>query len=160
MTFSTAELMDAHEELASCDLQLRSFGRRPRFHGRIRTVRCRGDNALVKRLLSGPGDRCVLVVDGGASLHSALVGDLLAAAALANEWAGIVVHGAIRDSAAIEALDIGVKALGTNPRRSAKTGAGEIDVPVEFGGIVFAPGRFLYSDQDGVVVSPRPLLKA
>jgi hypothetical protein len=39
-----------------------------------------------------------------------------------------------------------------NPRTSAKTGAGEADVPVEFGGVVFRPGATLYADEDGVVV--------
>jgi regulator of ribonuclease activity A len=157
MHAATADLMDANETAQSCELPLRSFGRRPAFEGAIRTVRCRHDNALVKRLLASPGEGCVLVVDGGGSLHSALVGDQLAAGALANGWAGIVVHGAIRDCAAIDALDIGVKALGTNPRRSAKAGTGEIDVVVEFGGVVFTPGHHLYSDQDGIVVAPRPL---
>ena len=158
MSFSTADLMDAHADAQSCDLQFRSFGLAVRFHGAIRTVRCRNDNALVKRLLGARGEGSVLVVDGGGSLHNALVGDLLAAAALANGWTGIVVNGAIRDCAAIDALWIGVKALGTNPRRGAKTGAGEVDVPVEFGGVVFAPGSCLYADQDGILVSPRPLL--
>jgi regulator of ribonuclease activity A len=157
LSFATADLLDAHEGLQSCETQFESFGRRIIFNGRIRTVRCRHDNALVKRLLSEAGERAVLVVDGGGSLYSALVGDMLAAAGLANGWAGIVVHGAIRDAATIDTLDIGVKALGTNPRRSAKTGAGEVDVILEFGGVVWRPGEFLYGDRDGIVVSPTVL---
>lgn len=85
----------------------------------------------------------MLVVDGGGSLESALVGDLIAQLGVDNGWAGIVVHGAIRDRAAIGALPIGVKALGSNPRRPTKTGAGEADVPVEFGGVTFRPGAML-----------------
>ena len=68
------------------------------------------------------------------------------------------MHGAIRDSVAIDALPLGVKALGTNPRKSAKTGAGEADVPVAFGGVTFMPGHWLYSDDDGIVVSEQMLL--
>ncbi len=154
MTFATADLIDVDEQLGSCELQLTSYGRSPRFHGEIRTVRCHHDNALVRRVLSQPGNGCVLVIDGGGSLQSALVGDVLAGTAVEHGWAGIVVNGAIRDSAAIAALELGVKALGTNPRRSAKTGAGEIDVPVTFGGTVFVPRHYLYSDEDGIVLSP------
>ena len=52
---------------------------------------------------------------------------------------------------------IGVKALGTNPRRSARTGSGQVDVPVSFGDVTFTPGSWLYSDEDGIVVSPTKL---
>ena len=111
----------------------------------------------MKSLLSSPGHGQVLVVDGGGSLHSALIGDLIAGLGLANGWAGAVVHGAIRDSVAIDTLDFGIKALGTNPRRSAKAGVGETDVTVGFGGVVFTPGHWLCSDEDGIVVATHPL---
>jgi regulator of ribonuclease activity A len=153
MDISTADLVDQHgEALQSCDLQLRQFGGRRRFHGPIRTVACFQDNALIKKLLSEPGDGAVLVVDGDGSLHTALVGDLIAGLAEANGWAGLVVNGAVRDVAALAGLDIGIKALGSNPRKSAKLGAGQVDVPVAFGGVTFRPGEHLYSDEDGVVV--------
>jgi regulator of ribonuclease activity A len=153
MEFRTADLVDEHGEgLQSCDLQLRQFGGRRRFHGPIRTVACFEDNALVKQVLSEPGGGAVLVVDGAGSLHTALVGDLIAGLAQANGWAGLVVHGAVRDVEALGGLDLGIKALGSNPRKSAKLGAGEVDVPVRFGGTTFRPGEHLYSDEDGVVV--------
>jgi len=154
MSFATADLIDRDGNLPSCDLQLRNFGKRTRFAGKIRTVRCHQDNALLKQILSTPGHGAVLVVDGGGSLHTALVGDLIATLGLKNAWEGVVIHGAIRDSGAIADIEIGVKALGTNPRKSGKTGAGETDVPVSFGGVTFTPGHMLYSDEDGIVVSP------
>ena len=64
---------------------------------------------------------------------------------------------AVRDVVALAGLDIGVKALGSNPRKSAKEGAGEIDVPVSFGGVRFEPGAHLYSDEDGIVVAATAL---
>jgi regulator of ribonuclease activity A len=153
MDFRTADLVDQHgEALQSCDLQLRQYGGRRRFCGPIRTVACFQDNALVKQVLSEPGDGAVLVVDGGGSLHTALVGDLIAGLAHANGWAGLVVNGAVRDVEALGGLDIGIKAVGSNPRKSAKLAAGQVDVPVRFGGTTFRPGEHLYSDEDGVVV--------
>jgi regulator of ribonuclease activity A len=153
MDFQTADLVDQHgEALQSCDLQFRQFGGRSRFDGPIRTVRCFQDNVLVKQVLSGQGGGAVLVVDGDGSLHTALVGDLIARLARDNGWAGLVVNGAVRDVAALRSLDIGIKALGSNPRKSAKEGAGAVDVPVTFGGVTFRPGEHLYSDEDGVVV--------
>jgi regulator of ribonuclease activity A len=94
----------------------------------------------------------VLVIDGAGSLHTALVGDVIAQLAHDNGWAGLVVHGAVRDAAALRDIDIGIKALGTNPRKSSKTGAGERDVAVSLGGVTFVPGDLAYSDEDGIVV--------
>ncbi len=82
---------------------------------------------------------------------------MIAAAAVANGWSGVVINGAVRDVAAIRELDLGAKALGSNPRKSARDGAGEVDVPVSFGGVEFRPGDWLYSDEDGIVVAGREL---
>ncbi len=153
MTIATADLYDEHgAELDSLALQLRDFGGRIAFDGPVRTIRCHRDNALVRAVLATPGAGAVLVIDGGGSLESALVGDLIAASAVENGWAGIIVHGAIRDCEAIGRLPLGVKALGSNPRRSAKDGAGEVDVPVEIAGVVFAPGARVWADADGILV--------
>lgn len=153
---ATADLYDEHgEALQSCDLQLRHYGGRTAFSGPLATIRCHEDNALVKATLAEPGDGRVLVVDGGGSLHTALMGDLIAASAVEQGWAGVVIHGAVRDTAVLRTLDLGIKALGSNPRKSAKTGAGEREVVVSFGGVDFVPGRTLVSDDDGVVVLPQ-----
>jgi regulator of ribonuclease activity A len=149
----TADLVDdIGPDVRSCDLQLRQFGGRSQFAGPITTVKCFQDNALLKSVLAEPGNDGVLVVDGGGSLHSALVGDIIAGLGVDNGWVGLIVNGVVRDAATLATLDIGIKALGTNPRKSAKTGDGERDVDVEFGGVVFTPGDIAYSDDDGIVV--------
>ena len=147
----TADLLDSRPEAQVCLQPLRSFGALS-FSGAVSTVRCFEDNALVRQQLESPGEGRVLVVDGGGSMRCALVGDVLAALGRDNGWAGIVVNGAVRDSAALDELGFGVKALGTNPRRSRKLGAGELDVPVTFGEVTFAPGAELHADEDGVVL--------
>lgn len=150
---ATADLYDERTvEVDSLALQLHDLGGRVAFDGPVRTIRCHRDNALVKATLASPGDGAVLVIDGGGSLESALVGDLIAASAVAHGWAGLIVHGAIRDRAAIAELPLGVKALGSNPRTSAKAGIGEVDVPVEIAGVVFRPGAHVWADADGVLV--------
>jgi regulator of ribonuclease activity A len=151
---ATADLVDEiGPAVRSCDLQLRQYGGRTMFAGTISTVRCFEDNALLKSVLSEPGSGQVLVIDGDASLHTALVGDVIAELGRSNGWAGLIVHGAVRDASILRSLDIGIKALGTNPRKSTKTGAGQRDVAVTFGGITFVPGEIAYSDDDGIVVT-------
>ena len=150
---ATADLVDEiGPDVRSCDTQFRQFGGRTVFAGLITTVRCFEDNALLKSVLSEPAEGGVLVIDGGGSLHTALVGDLIAGLGHSNGWTGIIVNGAVRDSAELRNIDIGIKALGTNPRKSTKTGAGERDVVVELGGIAFVPGETAYSDDDGIIV--------
>lgn len=139
--------------MRSCDLQLRQFGGRRTFAGTISTVQCFQDNALLKSVLSEPGQGGVLVVDGDASLHTALVGDVIAELGRSNGWSGLIVNGAVRDASTLRTLDIGIKALGTNPRKSTKNGAGQRDVVVTFGGVSFVPGEIAYSDDDGIVVT-------
>ncbi|MET7395707.1 ribonuclease E activity regulator RraA [Dactylosporangium sp. NPDC005572] len=151
--FTTADLYDEYgEQLGSCDLQLQQYGGVARFHGRAVTVRCFEDNALLKSVVSEPGAGRVLVVDGGGSVHRALMGDMIAAIARDNGWSGVIINGAVRDVAVLRTLDIGIKALGSNPRKSTKTGSGERDVAVTFGGCAFAPDSQVYSDDDGIVV--------
>ncbi|MDK1326539.1 ribonuclease E activity regulator RraA [Arthrobacter sp. zg-Y1143] len=152
---STADLYDERgDELASVSLQFKDLGGHTAFTGPIRTVRCLEDNGLVKSLLNSPGDGAVLVIDGAGSLNTALMGDLIAGAAVENGWVGVVINGAIRDRTAVAKLPLGVKALGSNPRKSAKNSVGEVDVPVEFGGVTFRPGAVLYADEDGILVEP------
>jgi regulator of ribonuclease activity A len=155
MTVPTADLYDQFgERLVTCDLQFRQFGARRAFTGPVTTVRCVEDYVLVKSTVQQPGEGHVLVVDGGGSLHTALMGDSMARTAARNGWAGVILNGAVRDTAVLSEIPLGIQALGVNPRRSAATGAGERDVPVTFGGATFHPGDQLWADDDGVVVLP------
>lgn len=158
MAFKTADLCDAHEDqVRVLDLPLRDYGGRIAFHGPVSTVRALEDNSRVREAVAEAGNGRVLVIDGGGSTRRSMLGDNLAAMAVKNGWAGVLVHGVVRDTGAIGQLDLGVKALGTCPRKTDKLGQGLRDVVVEFGGVVIAPGHHLYADEDGVIVSPVPL---
>jgi regulator of ribonuclease activity A len=155
MSFATADLCDQHDDkIKVAEPVFRCYGANVSFAGRIATAKVFEDNVLVRQALAENGDGRVLVVDGGGSLRCALVGDQLAVLARDNGWAGIVVYGCIRDSAAINAIPIGVRALATHPLKSVKKGAGDREIPVTFSGVTFVPGQYLYADSDGVIVSP------
>ena len=52
-------------------------------------------------------------------------------------------------------MDIGVKALGTCPRKSNKRNTGERDVVLEMFGVVIQPNASaVIADEDGVVILP------
>jgi regulator of ribonuclease activity A len=154
MNLLTTDLCDAHEDkVRVVEPMFASFGGRSAFHGRIATLKLFEDNSLVRKALESPADGRILVIDGGGSLRRALVGDQLAALAVKNGWAGIVVYGCIRDSRAISEMDIGVLAITTHPMKTLKKNTGEANIPVTFGGVTFTPGEWLYADEDGVIVS-------
>jgi regulator of ribonuclease activity A len=154
----TADLCDDHgDRVQVCEPVFHAFGGRKAFHGPISTIRCFEDNSKVKEAAESPGAGQVLVVDGGGSRRRALLGDKLGEAAVRNGWAGVIIHGCIRDSAELGRMDLGIRALGTMPLRSDKRGEGERDVPVRFAGVTFRPGEFVYVDEDGVIVAPSAL---
>ncbi len=159
MPFATADLYDENaDKLQVAEPMFNDYGGVSCFCGPIATVKVLEDNVLVREALCEPGDGRILVVDGEGSLQCALIGDRLVQLAQENGWGGIVVHGCIRDSAEIEKIPIGVKALNTSPRKSAKDRTGERDIVVTFAGATFAPGNYLYADKDGIVVAAERLL--
>lgn len=164
MSFATADLCDHHEDkLRTHQIRVvaplfRHFGSRRAFCGQIATLKLFEDNSFVRKTLEQPGNNRVLVIDGGGSLRRAVVGDQLAALAVANGWSGVLVYGCIRDSAAIAGMDLGVLALATHPQKTDKRNVGESDIPVSFGGVDFLPNNWLYADEDGILVATVPLL--
>ena len=159
MSFKTADLSDEHAGIVQIvSPGLKNFGGKSRFHGQIVTVKSRNDNSRVREQIWSAGEGRVLVVDNQASLRCAMFGDMMAAMAVENGWAGVVINGCIRDMVDIAGMDIGIKALATNPLRSVKEGQGEVDIEVEFLDAAFRPGEYLYSDEDGILLSPVSLL--
>lgn len=154
----TPDLCDQYPDLVQVMEPLTSsFGGRIGFGGEIVTVKCFEDNSLVKEELAKQGEGKVLVVDGGASMRRALMGDMIAESAVKNGWEGVVIYGCIRDVDVIMELDLGVQAINTIPLKTDKRGEGQLNIPVTFGGVTFTPGDYVYADNNGVIVSPEPL---
>lgn len=157
--FSTCDLCDANgEAIATGSLTVLppmfiGLGARRAFCGPAYTLKVFEDNALVRATLETAGGARVLVIDGGGSVRSALVGGNLATLAAKNDWAGILVFGAVRDVTELDACDIGVRALALNPQRSARKGMGDTNLRVMVAGVAVAPGNWIYADADGILVS-------
>ncbi|MDD3762241.1 MAG: ribonuclease E activity regulator RraA [Nevskiales bacterium] len=158
MSYATTDLSDAHPEAQVAEPIFGDFGGRIAFHGPVKTLKVFEDNALVRATLETAGEGRVLVVDGGGSTRCALVGGNLGQLAVDNNWAGIVVYGYIRDSEEIMEQDVGVKALGTHPRKSEKgLHSAHEDRVVQFAGLTINPDAWLYADADGIVVADGPI---
>jgi len=156
-TISTPDLSDAAPEARALELPFINYGGVRRFGGAVVTIKCHEDNSLLKACVEEPGEGRVIVVDGGGSRRRALFGDMLGAKAVANGWAGLVIHGVIRDVDEIGEMALGVQALGTCPVKTEKLGLGQRDVALCIAGVDIVPGDFVYADNNGVLVSRRPL---
>ncbi len=159
---SVCDLCDNHEaEFVSSNLkQLRllpdvykSYGGIASFYGQAHTLRCHEDNSRVREAVAQAGEGRVLVIDGGGMTRRALVGGNLAVIAAKNGWAGILVHGAVRDMAELRQASVGMKALALCPLRTDKRGLGDAAVPVMISGYLVQPGDWVYADEDGVLIS-------
>ena len=163
--FVTCDLLDDHPEK---DIQVvtpsldgkffQSYGARKSFGGQVVTVKCFEDNSRVKELLATDGTGKVLVVDGGASMRCALMGDMIAESAVKNHWNGVIIYGCVRDVDAIAELDLGVQALAAIPRKSNRQGVGETNIELSFGGVTIQSGQYVYADNNGIVIDKEKLV--
>lgn len=168
MPFKTADLCDEFCDANCTDIQavgtfLNNYGGKPQFYGEVVTLKIFEDNQLVRDQVSSNGRDAngqgkVLVIDGGASMRRALLGDMLAAKALENGWSGIIINGCIRDSVDMASMNLGVMSLGTHPLKTVKEGVGQTNVAVSFAGLNINAGDYIYADEDGVIVATRALI--
>ena len=153
MNKTTSDISDQlHPDVQYLEPVYKSYGTKTSFSGRIVTIKCYEDNSLVEETLMTNGKNSVLVIDAGGSMKCAMLGDKRASDAINNEWEGILVHGLIRDSVAINGMELGIRALGVYPLKSIKKGVGDSNLIVNFSGVTFTPGEYLYADEDGVIV--------
>lgn len=155
--YITPDLCDAYPEVEVFEPLFTNLGGRDSFGGEVVTIKCFEDNSLVKEEVEKDGKGKVMVVDAGGSFRCAMLGDMLAGKAVENGWEGIIMYGCIRDVDIVSQLDLGVQALGTHPRKSEKRGVGEYQVPVTFAGVKIEPGNYIYADNNGIILSKKPL---
>ncbi|NBI13312.1 ribonuclease E activity regulator RraA [[Haemophilus] felis] len=158
MYIDTSELCDIYlDQVDVVEPIFSSFGGVSSFFGKVTTVKCFENNGLIAEILEENGEGRVLLIDGGGAVRRALLDASLAQLAVDNGWEGIIVNGAVRQIQQLENLDIGIQALAPIPVRADDTNQGEVDVPVNFGGVTFFPEDYVYADLTGIILSQEPL---
>ena len=154
----TADICDDNADTVQvCEIAFKDYAKRSCFHGEAVTIETLEDNIVVSRVLERGGKGKVLVIDGHGSRRRALCGGNVAALALKEGWAGVVINGCVRDQHEMWDLDFGVKAIGTTPRRPYRDDTGKDSLNLHFGGVIIKPGDYIYADDDGVIVTPGPV---
>lgn len=158
MRIDTSELCDIYsDQVDVVEPIFSSFGGKSAFFGKITTVKCFENNGLIAEVLEENGEGRVLLVDGGGAVRRALIDAEMAQLATDNGWEGIIVNGAVRQLDVLETLDIGIQALAPIPVGASSDTHGEVDTPVNFGGVTFLPEDYIYADLTGIILSPELL---
>jgi len=153
----TPHISDNLHRMHSASAQLKAFHRSKKMVGVAFTVKTRpGDNLMVHKAidLAQPGD--VIVVDAGGDMTNSIIGEIMMRLAIRKGLAGFVIDGAIRDTAVFDSDDfpLPVYAKGVTHRGPYKDGPGEINVPIQIGGMIVHPGDIMVGDEDGIVAVP------
>lgn len=158
MCIDTSALCDIYlDQVDVVEPIFSSFGGVSSFYGKITTVKCFENNGLIAEVLAEEGEGRVLLIDGGGAVRRALIDAELAQLAVDNGWEGIIVYGAVRQLNVLERLNIGIHALAPIPVGADDNVIGEIDTPVNFGGVTFFPEDYIYADLTGIILSPELL---
>ena len=157
MHYVTPDLCDAYPDVDVVEPIFSNFGGHDSFGGEIVTVKCHEDNSIVKEQVDQDGRGKVMVVDGGGSFRRALLGDMLAEKAAKNGWEGIIIYGCVRDVDVLAQTPLGIQALASHPMKTDKRGIGDLNITVNFAGVTFKPGEYVYADNNGIIVSPTAL---
>ncbi|NSZ75016.1 RraA family protein (plasmid) [Agrobacterium tumefaciens] len=147
-----ANVSDVMGRMTAGAAALRPYYDGARMVGPAITVKARpGDNLMVHKALdiAEPGD--IVVVDAGGDLSNAIIGELMVAHAIQRGLGGIVIYGAIRDSAELSVGGFPVFAAGITHRGPYKDGPGEVNVPISIAGMVINPGDLMCGDADGLL---------
>lgn len=158
MEYNTSALCDIYQDQVDVvEPMFTNFGGLNSFAGQVTTVKCFEDNGIIRSLLQEDGTGRVLLIDGGGSLRRALIDADIAVMAEENNWEGIVVYGCVREVDELEEIEIGIQAMASIPVGANQANIGDIDVPVNFGGVTFLPEDFIYADSTGIILSQEAL---
>lgn len=154
-TIPVANISDSMSRLNAGGAPLRPLHAGGVLCGPAVTVKTRpGDNLMVHMALCVASKGDVIVVDAGGDLTNAIVGERMLAYAVAKEFAGVIIYGAVRDLAWIREQRFPVYACGVTHQGPYKDGPGEINTTIALGSMSVEPGDLIIGDDDGVMCVP------
>ena len=155
LALTTALLSDAMGKTGAMDHDMKCRSANCRMAGPAATLRVHtADILMVGKALSVCAKGKVLVIDGQGERNTALWGSITTMAARLKGLEGVVIDGAIRDVAGIRRDRFPVFARSVVPNAGGAEYPGELDVPIQCGGVAVNPGDWVVGDEDGVVVIP------
>jgi len=160
MSIHTADLCDENKDkkIAVLSAKFKNYGGLKEFSGEIVTVKLDKSNwRLLEMLRDEDGEGKIVVVDNAQEFYG-VVGDKLMAFAKRNNWKAIILNGYVRDIDETKNIDVGLLAIGTCPLRNFEITDSQRDIELNFEGVTFNNGDFIYADNDGVIITKNRLI--
>ena len=160
MNTQTADLCDDNKdkEIQVLSSKFKNYGGLKKFNGQIVTVKLDKSNWLLLEMLRDENGNGKIVVVDNAQEFFGVVGDKLMAFAKNNDWRAIILNGYVRDTDETKNIDVGLFAIGTCPLRNFEKTQSSRDIELNFEGVTFNTGDYLYADNDGVIISKNKLI--
>lgn len=160
MNIQTADLCDDNRDkkIAVLSAKFKNYGGLKQFSGEIITVKLDKSNWLLLDMLKNEnGEGKIVVVDNSEEFFG-VVGDKLMAFAKKNNWKAIILNGYVRDTDETKNIEVGLFAIGTCPLRNFEQTESSKNIELNFGGVTFNSGDYIYADNDGVIISKEKLI--
>jgi regulator of ribonuclease activity A len=160
MNIQTADLCDDNrdKEIQVLSAKFNNYGGLKKFSGQIVTVKLDKSNWLLLEMLRDEdGKGRIIVVDNSQEFFG-VVGDKLMAFARNNNWKAIILNGYVRDIDETKNINVGLYAIGTCPLRNFEKTDAQRDIELNFEGVTFNTGDYIYADNDGVIVTKSKLI--
>ena len=160
MNIQTADLCDDNKdkEIQVLSSKFKNYGGLKKFSGQIVTVKLDKSNWLLLEMLRDEkGDGKIVVVDNAQEFFG-VVGDKLMTFAKNNNWKAIILNGYVRDTDETKNIDVGLFAIGTCPLRNFDKTDSSRGIELNFEGVTFNNGDYIYADNDGVIISKNKLI--
>uniref|UniRef100_UPI0040475BC8 ribonuclease E activity regulator RraA n=1 Tax=Aliarcobacter sp. TaxID=2321116 RepID=UPI0040475BC8 len=160
MNIHTADLCDDNQDkkIQVLSSKFKNYGGLKRFYGQIVTVKLDKSNwRLLEMLRDEDGQGKIVVVDNAQEFF-VVVGDKLMAYADKNNWAAIILNGFVRDTDETKNISVGLFAIGTCPLRNFEKTDSERGIELNFEGVTFNDGDYIYADNDGVLITKEKLI--
>lgn len=155
LQLKTVLLSDVMGKTGAMDHDMKNLSGQCRMAGPAFTLRVHtADILMVGKAVSLCPPGRVLVIDGQGELNTALWGSIITVAARIKGMEGVVIDGAIRDLEEIRREQFPVFARAVVPNAGGAEYAGEINIPIQCGGVAVNPNDWVVGDDDGVVVVP------
>lgn len=160
MNIQTADLCDDNRDkkIAVLSAKFKNYGGLKNFYGEIITVKLDKSNWLLLDMLKNEnGEGKIVIVDNSEEFFG-VVGDKLMAFAKKNNWKAIILNGYVRDTDETKNIEVGLFAIGTCPLRNFEQTESSKNIELNFGGVTFNSGDYIYADNDGVIISKEKLI--
>ena len=160
MNIQTADLCDDNKDkkIQVLSAKFKNYGGLKKFSGQIVTVKLDKSNWLLLEMLRDEnGEEKIVVVDNSQEFYG-VVGDKLMAFAKNNNWAAIILNGYVRDTDETKNIDVGLFAIGTCPLRNFEKTDSARGIELNFEGVTFNDGDYIYADNDGIIITKTKLI--